>query len=456
MGGFAFGASGGGGGAGTALSYITQVAEATLSNEFALASLATGILKNTTVTGIPSIAVAGTDYALPGFNADITRLNALALINARAALTISAADDVTIQAGAGDDVFIMGGTSGSSKLSLTPTLVELYKDVGGGSFFQMLSSGAIDVIADTTATWGATTTATVTGANVALTATSGAVSCSPALGPTMGGTGQSTYAAGDTLYASGADVLSKLALGATNKVTGNYLGSLGYQYPLMYHIFGDGSWQPNSSATAMNADGVFDASTFTDNTSANSMDSTNGHFFQQTTSAVTDNDAGAFTVASAIFRPDTKPWCMFRFGIAETTAKRFFVGLADTQTLATINGADAPACRYLGIQYSTNRADTNWQFVRDGNSGGGSQTIVDTTVAVSTSPLYLIIDWTALASVTVTLLSAAMAVLYTATVTTDLIGTGVNIAPIIATRTLTTATKSHNIYRVKGFSREGL
>lgn len=39
--------------------YITETANATLTNEFALASLATGILKNTTTTGVPSIAVAG-------------------------------------------------------------------------------------------------------------------------------------------------------------------------------------------------------------------------------------------------------------------------------------------------------------------------------------------------------------------------------------------------------------
>src|SRR5689334_8193079 len=40
-------------------SFITKTADATLTNEFALATLATGILKNTTTTGIPTIAIAG-------------------------------------------------------------------------------------------------------------------------------------------------------------------------------------------------------------------------------------------------------------------------------------------------------------------------------------------------------------------------------------------------------------
>jgi hypothetical protein len=43
--------------------FITKTASANLSNEFALATLATGLLKNTTTTGVPTIAVAGTDYA---------------------------------------------------------------------------------------------------------------------------------------------------------------------------------------------------------------------------------------------------------------------------------------------------------------------------------------------------------------------------------------------------------
>ena len=39
--------------------FITKTADATLTNEFALSTLATGILKNTTTTGIPTIATAG-------------------------------------------------------------------------------------------------------------------------------------------------------------------------------------------------------------------------------------------------------------------------------------------------------------------------------------------------------------------------------------------------------------
>jgi uncharacterized protein (DUF1684 family) len=45
--------------------YIVQQPHADLSAEQALSTLATGILKSMTVTGVVSIATPGTDYALP-------------------------------------------------------------------------------------------------------------------------------------------------------------------------------------------------------------------------------------------------------------------------------------------------------------------------------------------------------------------------------------------------------
>lgn len=49
--------------------YITKTANGTLSNEFAMGSLGTGIVKNTTTTGVPSIATAS-DISAPTFGAD--------------------------------------------------------------------------------------------------------------------------------------------------------------------------------------------------------------------------------------------------------------------------------------------------------------------------------------------------------------------------------------------------
>lgn len=54
------------GSAPSSATFITQVAEAGLSAEQALSALTTGLLKNTTGTGVLSIAAEGTDYYAPG------------------------------------------------------------------------------------------------------------------------------------------------------------------------------------------------------------------------------------------------------------------------------------------------------------------------------------------------------------------------------------------------------
>ena len=91
---------GGGGGAPTNATYITQTSNGTLTNEQALASLATGILKNTTTTGVLSIAV-GAD--LPSHThtlADITDDGTMAAQNANnVAITGGSLAGVTVTTG---------------------------------------------------------------------------------------------------------------------------------------------------------------------------------------------------------------------------------------------------------------------------------------------------------------------------------------------------------------------
>lgn len=75
--------------------YITQTSNGTLSAEQALDALATGLLKNTTGTGVLSIAVAGTDYLAPAaigvtvqaFDATLASLAALGTAADRIAYT---------------------------------------------------------------------------------------------------------------------------------------------------------------------------------------------------------------------------------------------------------------------------------------------------------------------------------------------------------------------------------
>jgi hypothetical protein len=87
----------GGSGAPTTATYITQTADGTLSNEQALGALATGILKNTTTTGVLSIAVAA-DFPTLNQNTSGTAANLSgtpALPNGTTATTQTAADNST-------------------------------------------------------------------------------------------------------------------------------------------------------------------------------------------------------------------------------------------------------------------------------------------------------------------------------------------------------------------------
>ncbi len=92
-----------GSGAPTTATYITQTADATLSAEQALSALGTGLVKNTTGTGVLSIAVANTDFVSPSI-ANVggvqTYMQTVDVTTALAALTACTGLTFTFVAGA--------------------------------------------------------------------------------------------------------------------------------------------------------------------------------------------------------------------------------------------------------------------------------------------------------------------------------------------------------------------
>lgn len=91
--------AGGGGGAPTSATYITQTADGTLSNEQALGALATGVLKNTTTTGVLSIAAAGTDYVAPGATTSSGLTMATSRLLGRTTASTGAIEEITVGSG---------------------------------------------------------------------------------------------------------------------------------------------------------------------------------------------------------------------------------------------------------------------------------------------------------------------------------------------------------------------
>jgi len=209
-------------------------------NGISLAGLSSGILKNTTGTGVPSIAVAG-DF--PTLNQNTTG-SAAKLSTSR--LIYGASFD-----GTADVTSVIastyGGTGNSFAKFIGPSTVEKTFTLPDASATILTSASAVAVsqggtgltsITANNLMFGASTSAVsllapsaTTGA-ILMNTVAGAPSWSllsglPATAGTLpaanGGTGLTSYAIGDLVYASGATALSKLA----DVVTGNALISGG-------------------------------------------------------------------------------------------------------------------------------------------------------------------------------------------------------------------------------------
>lgn len=231
----------------TGAPYITQTTDPDLSNEFALSSLSTALLVNTTGTGIPT-AYAGT--------ACINQFpRALDLVGAATCASVDLAADVTGTLGvANGGTGLTSGTSGgilgftaSGTLASSGALTANALLLGGGAAATPSALGSLGTTttvlhgnAAGAPTFGAVTLTTdVTGILAAgnggtgnaffavsgpaasiktytfPNASSTVLTDNAAVTAAQGGTGQTSYTIGDVLYASGATTLSKLADAAT-------------------------------------------------------------------------------------------------------------------------------------------------------------------------------------------------------------------------------------------------
>jgi len=173
-------------------------------NGQSLAALGTGILKNTTVTGVPSIAIPS-DF--PTLNQNTTG-TASAWAAAR---TIGMTGDVAWTSAAMDGTADVTGTStigagvvSLSKMANVATATVFYRKTAG--------TGSPEV-------QNLATLKTDLGFPVSLSGTD----VTGTLPASKGGTGQPSYNTGDILYASGSSSLSKLNIGST----GQYLSVVG-------------------------------------------------------------------------------------------------------------------------------------------------------------------------------------------------------------------------------------
>ena len=157
---------------------------------------------------------------------------------------------------------------------------------------------------------------------------------------------------------------------------------------------------PTNSSTALpGAWGSLSDLTITDDSSI-AFTGTSGRFFQQTTTNSSGN-AAYIQSDGAFFRLQHLGSYWYRFSSVDLSEARFFAGLASSTGPLD---ADDGSGNYVGVQFSTGRGDTTFQWVAD----GGTQTVTNTGVTAANSTVYAVRFVCTATTVTATLFDDAM------------------------------------------------
>lgn len=147
-----------------------------------------------------------------------------------------------------------------------------------------------------------------------------------------------------------------------------------------------GEWSAYGSGTSMAGTLLYEGVGAADNASGAVTDA-DGIGLRQDTQNVLNQEAHTFLTASYVHRRDYHTVVEFKFKLQHTTNVRLFVGLTNTQVI--LGGDDPAGTECAGLQFSTSRPDTNWQFMIDDNV---IQTVVDTGVPVDTNAHYVRVE----------------------------------------------------------------
>jgi hypothetical protein len=181
-----------------------------------------------------------------------------------------------------------------------------------------------------------------------------------------------------------------------------------------------GMWMPYSATMMGYYVGLALLSSFMDNSSSIAT-SVYGVYFRQQSAPIAGNDVGAYT-NNLWFRSDSNCWsaAQFRHATAVTNI-RLFIGFS-TQAYSVMNASDNPAGHYVGIQFSTNRADVNYQYV---TKDGAAQVLQDSGIPADTNLHAMVIEGDSNAGeITITLYDSSLVEVGSHTFTANLPGAG--------------------------------
>lgn len=144
----------GGTGAPADATYITQTPNSGLSAEQALSTLATGLVKNTTATGVLSIGAAGTDFVAPGAITSSGLTEATNTLLGRSTAATGAVEEIAVGSGLSlsAGTLTSTGTGGTVTVTGSPSNGDIAQFSGATSITNIASTGTGDVVRATSPT----------------------------------------------------------------------------------------------------------------------------------------------------------------------------------------------------------------------------------------------------------------------------------------------------------------
>jgi hypothetical protein len=169
--------------------------------------------------------------------------------------------------------------------------------------------------------------------------------------------------------------------------------------------------------------------------------------YDKMSSGATSGNEGGWAAGYPVHARRHNSIFIVKLKLVSTALVRGFWGLID-KTLANSCGSDDPAGSYIGLQYSSPRADANWQFVCKDNV---TQNIHDTGIAVSTNAVYARFTLNdSVPNILAELLDSNYAVVATYTFIANLPATATGLWPVVGVETQTAALKAWQMYFVRG------
>lgn len=211
---------------------------------------------------------------------------------------------------------------------------------------------------------------------------------------------------------------------------------------------------PSSYPLYFHGTGYISYITETESGSGPNLDVDDGGMHQEFLTGTSTNDESYFKIGHYYYglTPEADFLYWTRFGLSHTSDLRFFAGMTHYgQVHNIINSDDYSSQDWAGIQFSTARGDTNFQFVTRKSSVG--QTLVDTGVAPDTAKSYdFEMEFSSGGTSCRMRLTESDGTIVCSdeTITTNL-PTSTQFDPGYAIRTLTTAEKGFKFYRTEAW-----